>query len=127
MRELERVLLVDDDPDLRAIGELSLSSVGGLDVRCAASGVDALTMANADRPDVVLLDLMMPGLDGLATLAKLKEDPATRDIPVIFLSAKVGAHELEHYRELGAKGILQKPFDPMTLPDEVRRIIRGTD
>ena len=121
------VLLVDDDPDLRTIGELSLTSVGGFDVRCAPSGADALAMVRADRPDVVLLDLMMPGLDGPATLAQLKQDPATKDIPVIFLSAKIEADQLERYRELGAEGIIPKPFDPMTLPDEVRRIVRGLD
>lgn len=123
MTDVQNVLLVDDDRDLRTIGEMALSSVGGLTVRCAASGVDALRMAREELPDVILLDVMMPGLDGPSTLEELRADPVTRDVPVIFMTAKIQSHEIARYRQLGATGIIPKPFDPMTLADEVRRIV----
>lgn len=120
---VQQILLVDDDADIRTIGEMALASVGGFDVRVVGSGRAALEDAKEHRPDVILLDVMMPGLDGPATLAKLREDKELRDIPVIFMTAKVQTHEIEQYRELGATGIIPKPFDPMTLADEVRRIM----
>lgn len=123
MSEVRSVLLVDDDPDLRTIGEMALGSVGGFEVRCAPTGSDALRMAREDLPDVILLDVMMPGLDGPSTLERLQADPVTKDVPVIFITAKIQTHEIARYRELGATGIIPKPFDPMTLADEVRRIV----
>ena len=87
------------------------------------SGQEALEEARETLPDVILLDVMMPGLDGTTTLAKLREDPATAGIPVIFLTAKVQSHEIERYQELGALGVIRKPFDAMALPDEVRRLV----
>ena len=122
---LQRILLVDDDADIRTIGELALASVGGFEVRAVGSGRAALEDAREHPPDVILLDVMMPGLDGPATFAELRAAPELQSIPVIFMTAKVQTHELEGYRALGATGIIPKPFDPMTLADEVRRIMNG--
>lgn len=122
---IEKVLLVDDEPDIRRIGELSLKAVGKLAVTLAASGEEALALARAARPDVVLLDVMMPGLDGPATLEKLRSEPDTAAIPVVFMTAKTQKHETERFLALGAAGVIHKPFDPMTLPAELRRLLEG--
>jgi len=119
---IARVLVVDDEPHIRRIGELALRSVGGLEVHLAASGAEAVELAAAERPDVILLDVMMPGMDGPTTLGTLRERPETARIPVIFMTAKVQKHEVERYLRLGAAGVIAKPFDPMRLPDDVRRI-----
>ena len=116
-------LLVDDDDDLRLIGEMALANVGGFQVHCARSGEEALELAERTPPDVILLDVMMPGLDGPSTFERLRERPTTAAIPVIFMTAKVQTHELERYQALGATGIIPKPFDPMTLSDQVRKLV----
>lgn len=118
-----KVLIVDDEPDIRRIAKLGLSRVGGMEVVEAASGAEALVRAKADKPDAVLLDVMMPGLDGPSTLARLREDPATSGIPVVFLTAKAIAAELERLKVLGAAGVLTKPFDPRTLARELRALL----
>lgn len=117
------VLLVDDDADIRVVGELALADVGGWRVLLASSGREALEIAAQERPDVILLDVMMPVMDGPSVLARLRSEPATRDIPVIFVTAKAQKHEIEQYRTVGARGVITKPFDPMLLADEVRRIV----
>ena len=121
--KIEKILIVDDDEDILAVTQLAARAIGKWDVIVARSGHEALDEARESAPDVILLDAMMPGLDGTATLAKLREDPATASIPVIFLTAKVQKHELEQYHALGAIGVIHKPFDAMALPDEVRRLI----
>ncbi len=122
-----KVLIVDDEPDIRPdirrIAKLGLSRVGGMEVVEAANGAEALVRAKEDKPDAVLLDVMMPGLDGPSTLARLREDPATSGIPVVFLTAKAIAAELERLKVLGAAGVLTKPFDPMTLARELRAVL----
>ncbi len=123
--KITKIMIVDDDEDICTVAELAARRVGGWDVVVAASGEEALVKARTERPDVILLDAMMPVLDGPATLVKLREEPSTATIPVIFLTAKVQRREVEHYKELGAIGVIRKPFDAMTLPDEVRRIVQG--
>jgi CheY-like chemotaxis protein len=118
-----KVLIVDDEPDIRRIAKLGLSRVGGMEVVEAANGMEALVRAKEDKPDAVLLDVMMPRLDGPSTLARLREDPATSGIPVVFLTAKAIAAELDRLKSLGAAGVLTKPFDPMTLARELRAIL----
>lgn len=120
---IRKVMMVDDEPHIRRIGELSLRGVGQWQVVLAGSGKEAVELAAAETPDAILLDVMMPGMDGPATLAALRENEKTRGIPVIFLTAKAQRHEVERYRSLGAAGVLTKPFDPMTLPAEVRAIL----
>src|SRR5690348_12910025 len=119
---IRTVMLVDDEPDIRRIGAISLARVGGWSVVLAASGEEALAHLSRARPDVILLDVMMPGLDGPSTLARLRAALAP-DVPVIFMTAKVLAHEVERYLELGAAGVITKPFDPLRLPEEVRAIV----
>jgi len=115
-----KVLVIDDEPDIRRIARLGLSKVGKMDVVEAANGIEGLARAKADHPDAILLDVMMPGLDGPSTLARLREDPETAAVPVVFLTAKAIAAEVDRLRSLGAAGVLTKPFDPMTLARELR-------
>ena len=121
--KLEKVMLVDDDADIRTIGEISLSKVGGWLVVLADSGTDALAKVSRERPDAILLDVMMPGMDGPTTFERLRDLPATRTTPIIFMTAKVQKLEVERYLALGAAGVISKPFDPMTLHKEVRRLL----
>jgi CheY-like chemotaxis protein len=119
-----RILIVDDEEDIRAIAELSLAEVGGWEVRAAAGGRAALAAAEAEPFDAVLLDVMMPELDGPSTLALLRASGAIGDdVPVVFLTAKVQPADRRALEEAGAAGIVSKPFDPMKLPDEVARIL----
>jgi CheY-like chemotaxis protein len=118
-----KVLIVDDEPDIRRIAKLGLSRVGKMEVVEATNGTEALARAKEDHPDAVLLDVMMPGLDGPSTLARLREDPATAGIPVVFLTAKAIATEVDRLKSLGAAGVLTKPFDPMTLARELRGVL----
>jgi len=118
-----KVLLVDDQEDIRKIGRLSLESVGKLQTLVAASAAEALQLARSERPDLILMDVMMPGMDGLAALAELRRIPELSAIPVMFMTAKVQGSEVERYLRAGAVGVINKPFDPMTLPSEIRRIL----
>jgi len=111
--------MVDDDADIRKICNVSLSSVGGWEVTLAASGPEALEKLATEKPDVILLDVMMPGMDGPTTYTKIRELPGGSDLPVILITAKVQQHELEKYTKLGVAGVIMKPFDPMTLPQQV--------
>jgi DNA-binding response OmpR family regulator len=118
-----KILIIDDEDDIRAISRLALGRVGGMEVVDAANGSDGIAKAVADAPDAILLDVMMPEQDGPATFGLLKADPRTAGIPVIFLTAKAMASEVVRLRALGAKGVLTKPFDPMTLAASVRAIL----
>ncbi len=120
--QIRKILVVDDEPDIRMIAEISLRDVGGFEVVCAESGPHGIQLARTERPDLILLDMMMPKLDGMATLEALRADPATQSIPVIFLTAKVQRNEIASYLAAGAQGVITKPFDPMGLPDEIRQI-----
>ncbi|MHA7815408.1 MAG: response regulator [Pseudohaliea sp.] len=122
MRALRRLLLVEDDPDIRAVAGLALETVGGFEVLLCASGAEALAAAEAFAPDLVLLDVMMPAMDGPATLAALRELPALADTPAAFLTAKVQPGEVARLKGLGARGVIAKPFDPMTLAEQVRAL-----
>ena len=118
-----RILLVDDEPDIRRIAEMSLGLEPGWQVTLANSGAQAIELAASHEPDVILMDMMMPGMDGLTTLGKLRENPSLQDVPVIFMTAKVQRNEVERYTTAGAKGVLHKPFDPMTLCQDIQRIL----
>lgn len=117
-----RVLLVDDDPDIRRIGALCLRQLAGWDVIEAESGDECLQRADAAL-DVILLDVMMPGMDGPKTLRALRADPFLCDVPVIFLTASVLPAEVQSYLDLGASGVIAKPFDPMGLSARVEAIL----
>lgn len=120
-----KILLVDDEADIRKIAQLSLEAVGGFRTVCAEGAVRALEIAASERPDVILMDVMMPGMDGITALAELKRDPSLGVIPVIFMTAKVQRAEIDRYLALGAIGVIQKPFDPMTLPEQIRALLPG--
>jgi len=120
-----KVLLIDDDDDIRKIGKLSLEIVGKHDVSTAASALEGLRAAQLDRPDVILMDMMMPGMDGLAALSELQRSPSLKDVPVLFMTAKVQRSEVQRYVALGAVGVIPKPFDPMKLPGELHRLLES--
>lgn len=122
MKEPTRILYVEDEADIRVIAEIALEVVGGFTVTSCASGQEALDAADRARPDLLLLDMMMPGMDGLSTLAALRANPATAQTPVIFMTAKVQSSEVAHYLSLGALDVISKPFDPMALAQQIRSI-----
>jgi CheY-like chemotaxis protein len=118
-----KILLVDDEVDIRKVAKLSLEAVGGHSVVLADGAVEALLLAATERPDLILIDVMMPGMDGPTAVKELRKDPTLANIPVIFMTARVQRTDTEHYRSLGAVGVIGKPFDPMTLPDEIKRLL----
>jgi two-component system, OmpR family, response regulator len=120
---IRKVLRVDDEDDIRTIGRVSLSRVGGWQTVLASSGAEALTKAAAERPDLILLDVMMPGMDGPTTFGQLRAQQATASTPVIFMTAKSQKQEVLRYLELGAVGVINKPFDPMLLPTEIKKLL----
>jgi two-component system, OmpR family, response regulator len=122
MNELKRILYVEDDPDIQMVAQMALEVVGGFTLRTCSSGQEALREAAAFAPDLILLDVMMPSMDGPATLAELRKLDATAAIPAIFMTAKVQSAEVTYYKSLGAVGVIAKPFDPMELPQQVRQL-----
>lgn len=118
-----RVMYVEDDPDIRAIAEIALQDVGGFTAVLCESGAEALEVAPGFDPELVLLDVMMPGMDGPATLRALRQLPDMSTVPVIFMTARLQRSEIEEYRELGAAGVIPKPFDPMTLAEQIAEIL----
>lgn len=120
--KLKKILLVEDEQDIQTITSMALTSIGGFTLEVCSSGKEALEKAPIFKPDLILLDVMMPEMDGLATFKALKKIPEMKDTPVIFLTAKVQSHEVEQYKVMGALDAISKPFDPMSLPDTVRRI-----
>lgn len=119
-----RVLHVDDEPDIREVVEVSLGLDPNFEIRSCESGNEAIEVAAGWTPDIILLDVMMPMMDGPATLARLRDDPQTANIPVIFMTARAQTREIDHFRSLGAVGVISKPFDPMTLAPMVRSYVR---
>ena len=119
---LNSILMVEDEPDIQTIAKLSLESVGGFNVEICSSGQEAVDKAARVDPDLILLDVMMPGMDGPTTLQELKKIPELSGTPVIFMTAKVQPQEVRQYKELGAIDVIAKPFDPMTLSDNIRSI-----
>ena len=118
------VLLVDDDASIREVIQLTLELVGGWTVHLAASGSEALAHVQDQRPDAILLDMMMPGMDGATTLTQLRRAMPERDVPVILLSAKLQQRRDDaQLRDLGVAGVIGKPFDPITLPGQIRSIL----
>jgi len=115
-----RILLVDDEPDIREVVDVSLGLDPQFRTRACASGADALVMAARWSPSLILLDVMMPLMDGPTTLANLRKNPGTAHIPVLFLTARTQSAEIEQFISLGVQGVLSKPFDPMTLAALVR-------
>lgn len=122
-----RVVVIDDDDCVREVSQVSLESVAGWEVAAASSGREGIALVRTTRPDVVILDVMMPEMDGPATLVQLLAHPATRDIPVIFLTAKIQASDRVRLLELGAAGVMAKPFNPMLLGQEIAELLGWPD
>ena len=121
-KPLTRILYVEDEPDIRMVAQMALEAVGGFTVIACASGQEALDAAAGAGADLLLLDVMMPGMDGPSTLKGLRALPATADTPVIFMTAKVQAAEVAVYKGLGALEVIPKPFDPMALSTQIQQI-----
>lgn len=122
-----RILIVDDEDDIREVAQLSLEMGRSWDVHTASSGAAALERAAALEPDAILLDVMMPGMDGPSVFERLRADPATAHIPVILLTAKVQGADHRRFAALGVAGVLAKPFDPMSLADEIAALLHWND
>lgn len=120
--ELKRILYVEDEMDIQAVAQLALETVGGFTLEVCSSGREALDKAEAFSPDLLLLDVMMPEMDGPSTLLALRELATTADTPAVFMTAKVQPNEVVQYKEMGALDVIAKPFDPMGLATEIQRI-----
>lgn len=120
-KSLQRILCVEDEVDIQSIVRIALETIGGFDVMIFGSGHDALRAGPAFRPDLILLDVMMPGIDGPATLAAMRATADFKNTPVVFMTAKVQAHEIDLYRKMGVMEVIAKPFDPMTLSETLRK------
>ena len=127
MRVLQRILLVEDDPDIQSVAQLALEAVGGYTVQVCSDGSQALERGDTFVPDLLILDVMMPEMDGLTLFQELRKRPATAQTPIIFMTAKAQAHDIAAYLEMGALGVIAKPFDPMTLPQTVASLWSRVD
>lgn len=120
--EMQRILYVEDEPDIQAVAKLALEQVGRFTLEVCSSGQEALDKAAKFSPQLMLLDVMMPEMDGPTTLKKLRGIAGLEDIPVIFMTARVQPHELQEYIDMGAVDVVAKPFDPMMLSNQIRDI-----
>jgi CheY-like chemotaxis protein len=122
MQELQRITYIEDEPHIREIVQLALEELGGYTLQVCESGMEALENAPAFQPHIILLDVMMPEMNGVQTFRSLKQIPQMANTPIVFVTAKAQSHEIEQYKSLGAMDVIPKPFDPITLPAEVRTI-----
>ncbi len=118
-----KVLVIDDEDDIREVAALSLESVAGWEVVTANSGLQGLARAVEHQPEAILLDVMMPGMDGPTTFRELRKNPATAKIPVLLLTAKVQSSDQRRFADLGVEAVLFKPFDPLTLSDQIASVL----
>ena len=125
MGDLQRILCVEDEASLQAVAKLALESIGMFKVKTCASGEEAIKEAADFAPDLILLDVVMPGMDGPTTLQALREQASLREVPIVFMTGRTSPDEVSFYKSLGARGVIHKPFDPMTLADTVRAIWRS--
>ena len=121
-RPLRSIVLIEDDPDIQEVAKMSLEEVGGFDVIACGSGREALDTVPRVKPDLLIIDFMMPGMDGGETLAALRAQPDIAAIPAIFMTAKVRPEEVGRMRAMGVVDVIPKPFDPIALPDQVNAI-----
>ena len=120
--KLTRILYVEDDLDIQTVAKLALEMLGGYTLQICSSGVEAMEKIGVFDPQLILLDVMMPGMDGPTTLGHLRELPEFLTTPVIFMTAKVQPSEVAEYKALGAVDVIPKPFDPMTLAQQIEMI-----
>jgi two-component system OmpR family response regulator len=119
----KKILYVEDEPDIQAIAKMSLEMIGGFNVCLCSSGSEALQKSLDFLPDLILLDVMMPGMDGPETLRQLRLIPELASIPAIFMTAKVNAQEVSKYYSYGAKAVIAKPFEPLKLPAQIQAVL----
>jgi len=125
MSRLNHILFVEDDPDIRLLAGMALVEIGGFELAQAENGLEALDYLNnhtLPKPDLILMDMMMPELDGMGALTRIKADVTLARIPVVFMTARVQPDEIQSYISAGALGVITKPFDPMTLVEQVNQI-----
>jgi CheY-like chemotaxis protein len=122
MTALQRIMHVEDDPSIQQVAKIALEAVGGFTVHTCSSGQQALDDYQAFAPQLILLDVMMPGMDGPTTLQQLRQKFDLSKVPAVFMTAKVQSSEVESYKALGAADVVVKPFDPMALSGQIRRI-----
>lgn len=115
----KQILMIDDEADIQTVASIGLAMVNDWHVLTASSGQEGLKQAERHHPDAILLDVMMPDMDGVATLSALRANAQTRDIPIVFLTAKAKAVDRQRFYELGAQGVINKPFDPITLASQI--------
>lgn len=126
LKELKKILYAEDEPDIQTVTQLALIDIGGLDVKTCNNGQEVIDTIKDFAPDLVLLDVMMPIMDGPTALTQLNEMDALDGIPVIFMTAKAQKHEIDEYLNMGATDIIAKPFDPMTLAATIKEIYAKT-
>ena len=119
---LQRILYVEDEPDIQAVARIALETVGGFTLQVCSSGEEALQVAVEFAPDLLLLDVMMPGMDGPTTLRELRKLPGLAETPAVFMTAKVQPQEIEQFKSFGALEVIAKPFDPMALPSQIAAV-----
>ncbi|UZQ53753.1 response regulator [Trichothermofontia sichuanensis B231] len=119
----KHILIIDDEDDIREVAQVSLELMAGWQISTAASSAEGITQAKAQQPDAILLDVMLPDIDGPTTFRMLQNDPETRHIPVILLTAKVQATDQRQFADLGVAAVIAKPFDPVLLADQVARYL----
>lgn len=121
-QQLNKIIYAEDEEDIRAIAQIALEDIGGYSVKYCANGFDVLEAVKIFTPDLFLLDVMMPLMDGPSALRELKKNPKWVNVPTIFMTAKIQPNEIEEYKALGAINVISKPFDPMTLADDVKKM-----
>lgn len=122
MAALLKILYVEDEPDIQAIAKLALETIGGFTLEVCSSGAEAIEKGPEFQPDLILMDVMMPGMDGPTTLVQLRQDQRLGNTPVVFMTAKVQPQEIAEFKNLGAVEVIAKPFDPMTLSEQINSI-----
>jgi two-component system, OmpR family, alkaline phosphatase synthesis response regulator PhoP len=120
---MKRVLIIDDEETIQTVVQFGIQMAAGWEVLMASSGAEGLTKAQIEQPDAILLDVMMPEMDGIATFKALQSDPATQQIPVILLTAKAQTAEKRQFNDLGVNGVITKPFNSLDLPEQIIKIL----
>jgi CheY-like chemotaxis protein len=123
MSQSKRILIIDDDDDIRQVAALSLEAVAGWSVITASDGAAGIELAAKEKPDAILLDVMMPEMDGPTTFKLMQENPAIKNIPVMLLTAKVQGVDQRRFASLGVAAVLFKPFDPLTLSQQISTVL----
>jgi CheY-like chemotaxis protein len=123
----KKILVIEDEDGLREITQFSLEAAAGWDVSTAVSGSEGLIKAEAEQPDAILLDVMMPDMDGTETFQRLQSNPATQSIPTIFLTAKARGSEQQALIDLGVLGLITKPIKPQELVEQIREILNWSE